>query len=274
MQSAIICTINRDDAQVGDVCTSSGFAQQPRFFTTPRPPPSPRNNHSRERERYPSCLVESIAESSLFIHVSLRKRCRPKSQRQLKANKLVESAVSNTDGVFDTMHIRRGDFEDWYDVGGLSADDYYDQTRSKLTKGSTIFIATDERDKSFFDIFKEHYQVYFLDDFRDLLKGIDSHYFGMIDQVVAARGRIFFGSFQSTFSGYTNRIRGYYSTYNKLPGNEDGGTQSYYFAAADHQAEIADVMTYYTNIAQPFWQREFPVSWRDIDKGIDLLHQS
>ena len=189
---------------------------------------------------------------------------------------------SNTDGVFDTMHIRRGDFEEWYDVGGLSADDYYDQSRSKLTKGSTIFIATDERDKSFFDIFKEHYQVYFLDDFKDLLIGIDYHYFGMIDQVVAAKGRIFFGSFQSTFSGYANRIRGYYSTYNKLPGYEDGGAQSYYFAAADHQAslrtwvkaEVADVMTHYTNIAQPVWEREFPVSWRDIDKGIDLLHSS
>ena len=189
---------------------------------------------------------------------------------------------SNTDGVFDTMHIRRGDFEEWYDVGGLSADDYYDQSRSKLTKGSTIFIATDEKDKSFFDIFKEHYEVYFLDDFKDLLIGIDYHYFGMIDQVVAAKGRVFFGSFQSTFSGYANRIRGYYSTFNMLPGYEDGGTQSYYFAAADHQAslrtwakaEVADVMTHYTNIAQPVWEREFPVSWRDIDKGIDLLHSS
>ena len=184
-----------------------------------------------------------------------------------------EADPSNTAGIFDTMHIRRGDFEEWYDVGGLSADDYYEQSRSKLKEGSTIFIATDEKDKSFFDIFKEHYQVYFLDDFKDLLKGIDSHYFGMIDQVVAAKGRIFFGSFQSTFSGYTNRIRGYYSTYNKLPGYENGSTQSYYFAADHHQAEVADVMTHYTNIAQPFWQREFPVSWRDIDKGIDLLHQ-
>ena len=96
----------------------------------------------------------------------------------------------------------------------------------------------------------------------------------MIDQVVAAKGRIFFGSFQSTFSGYTNRIRGYYSTYNKLPGYEDGSTLSYYFAGDYDQAEVADVMTHYTNIAEPFWQREFPVSWRDIDKGIDLLHSS
>lgn len=185
-----------------------------------------------------------------------------------------EADLSNKLGIFYTMHIRRGDFEDWYDVGGLSADDYYDQSRSKLKKGSTIFIATDERDKTFFDIFKDHYQVFFLDDFKDVLKGIDSHYFGMIDLVVAAKGRVFFGSFQSTFSGYANRIRGYYATYNKLPGYEDGSTESFYFAADYHQAEMADVMTHYTNIAQPVWEREFPVSWRDIDRGIDLLHQS
>jgi len=49
-----------------------------------------------------------------------------------------------------------------------------------LEKGTTLFIATDERDKTFFDPLKKEYTVYFLDDFMDLLKGVNSNYFGMI----------------------------------------------------------------------------------------------
>ena len=49
----------------------------------------------------------------------------------------------------------------------------------------------------------------FLNDFMDALKGVSPNYFGMLDQLVAAQGRNFYGTFFSTFTGYISRIRGY-----------------------------------------------------------------
>jgi hypothetical protein len=60
-------------------------------------------------------------------------------------------------GDFDTFHIRRGDFQ--YKNTRISAKQIYENTKDVLTPGSTLFIATDERDKTFFDPLREHYDV-------------------------------------------------------------------------------------------------------------------
>jgi hypothetical protein len=78
-------------------------------------------------------------------------------------------------------------------------------SKSKLKEGDTVYIATDERDKSFFQPLKDHYDVVFLDDFHDELgHHVNTNYYGMIDQLVASRGRTFFGCWFSTFTGYIN----------------------------------------------------------------------
>ena len=38
----------------------------------------------------------------------------------------------------------------------------------------------------------------------------DPNYFPLVEQIVASRGRIFIGTFLSTFSAYIARLRGYY----------------------------------------------------------------
>jgi hypothetical protein len=38
-----------------------------------------------------------------------------------------------------------------------------------------------------------------MDDFKPLLKGVNTNYYGMIDQLVASRGRKFFGCWHSTY---------------------------------------------------------------------------
>ena len=43
---------------------------------------------------------------------------------------------------------------------------------------------------------------------------------GMLDQVIASQGRVFVGTWYSTFTGYINRLRGYYGK---------PKTTSYYF---------------------------------------------
>jgi len=80
----------------------------------------------------------------------------------------------------------------------IDADVIYNNVKDKLQEGATVYIATDERDKKFFGPLKEHYNVFFLDDFKKELEGVNKNYYGMIDQLVASRGRLFFGCWHST----------------------------------------------------------------------------
>jgi hypothetical protein len=64
-------------------------------------------------------------------------------------------------GQFDTFHVRRGDFQ--YKNTRIEASEIVKNTRDKLSPGSTLYIATDERDKTFFNPLKEIYDVKFMD---------------------------------------------------------------------------------------------------------------
>ena len=147
-------------------------------------------------------------------------------------------------------------------------------SKQELKINATVYIATDERNRSYFQPFMEHYDVVFLDDFVDELSGLNTNYYGMVDQLVASRGRAFFGCWYSTFTGYINRIRGYHANKAKTLGYEDGVITSWYYAPVERRDEMR---TFYP-VYQCFFFREFPSGWRLIDKGVDdmedLLRQS
>ena len=169
----------------------------------------------------------------------------------------------NSGGEFDSMHIRRGDFQ--FKQTRLDADEVYANSKDVLADGGVLYIATDERDKDFFKPFRDNYEVYFLDDFKHLFKGLNTNYYGMLDQLIVSRGRVFVGTYYSTFSGFINRLRGYEVAKYKEEGFEDGTLKSYYFAPMN----MKNAMTQYTPIMD-LWSREYPMSWRDIDKGIGM----
>jgi len=75
-----------------------------------------------------------------------------------------------------------------------------------------IYIATDEKDKTFFDPIKKLRDIRFLDDYWEManLSELDPNFMGMIDTIIASRGRTFGGTFRSTFTGFINRMRGYH----------------------------------------------------------------
>jgi len=192
---------------------------------------------------------------------------------QCAAARIVEKirmhVVKRTNGTsteFDTFHIRRGDFQ--FKDTRIEIDEIIENTQEYLTAGSTIFIATDERKKEFFEPMKKKYDLMFLDDFESELRGVNSNYYGMIDQLVASRGRLFFGCFFSTFTGYITRIRGYHSIKDKAPGYEHGELPTtYYYVGKERIKE----MHKYASLRGGFFSREYPISWRDIDKGIKEL---
>lgn len=166
------------------------------------------------------------------------------------------------DGQFDTFHVRRGDFQ--YKATRVEADVLYGASKDHIPEKATLYIATDERKKDFFNILKEHYNVYFLDDFKDLFKGLNTNYYGMLDQLIASKGRTFYGTYYSTFTGYINRMRGYSSTKFHLEGGNNGTINSYYFIPEGKRNEMRN----YRALREPLWSREFPTSWYDIDKDV------
>lgn len=81
-----------------------------------------------------------------------------------------------------------------------------------IPENELLYIASDEKNKSFFDGFRTRFpRLRFLDDYMDLanLRDINPNYLGMIDQVICTRGHYFVGTWFSTFSGYITRMRGY-----------------------------------------------------------------
>ena len=152
---------------------------------------------------------------------------------------------------FSALHVRRGDFQ--YKKVKISAEDWYDNTKDLFHPNETIYVATDEKNKTFFEPLAKRYNLRFLSDFSDAagLNELDPNLLGMIDTIVASRGRLFVGTWFSTFTGYINRMRGYYGM---------SGTTSYYSTTErkfnTHSWENANkVMT----------AREWPTAWIGID---------
>lgn len=181
--------------------------------------------------------------------------------KRAKAN----NPVSNPKGLFNTMHVRRGDFQ--YKETRIEALEIYNTVKDTFDESGTIYIATDEKSKSFFYDLKMHYDICFLEDFLHLVPDVNTNYYGMLDQIIASKGELFFGTFYSTFSSYIHRLRGYHATKRKSDGHDTGGIGSYYFVPKQYKF----AMKKYTPVKKPFWAREFPVSWRDIDKDVEWL---
>ena len=74
--------------------------------------------------------------------------------------------------------------------------------------------------------------------------------------------------FLDSFTGFINRMRAYHAIKNKSPGYEKGVLPtSYYYVPR----ESRDAMQKYSVLHGAFFNREFPVSWKDIDKGVEEL---
>ena len=161
---------------------------------------------------------------------------------------------------WSSLHVRRGDLQ--YKQVKIPAEEWLNNTIDVWRKGEVLFIATDERNKTFFDPFKEHYTIRFLDDYWDLagLGSLESNFLGMVDTIVASNGRAFAGTWFSTFSGYINRMRGYLghslkdSWYGWLPRK--------------------DAMHEWKYIEGNIPAREWPLGWTGIDGDEWVEHES
>lgn len=203
--------------------------------------------------------------SDLWMKRFVRDHVRYTDDVQCAAARVIEairkhSKEKGNGGVYDAFHIRRGDFQ--YKKTRVEATVILDASRDQIPKGSTVYVGTDERRKDFFQAMTTYWDVLFLDDFKDLLGGIDKTHFGMIDQLVTSKGRTFFGCWFSTFTSYITRLRGYHSQNNEDEGYEQGLLPTtFYYALKDHKTKLHE----YWPIKKLFYAREFPTAWRTID---------
>lgn len=116
----------------------------------------------------------------------------------------------NGAGGFSALHVRRGELQ--YRKVKFPAEEWYQNTKEIWQPKEILYLATDERNKTFFDAIAARHEVRYLDDYFEFadLGSMDPNYFGMIDTIIASRGRAFAGTFFSTFSGYINRLRGHH----------------------------------------------------------------
>ena len=85
-----------------------------------------------------------------------------------------------------------------------------DNIKNVIPERSRLYISTDEVDKTFFDLLREHYELYFYEDVEHLIySNISEDLIGPIEQLICARATTFIGTKLSTFSTYIYRLRGY-----------------------------------------------------------------
>lgn len=139
----------------------------------------------------------------------------------------------------------------------ISAEEWYNNTKDIFFPKEILYIATDERNLSFFDPLTNYYSIRFLDNFTKLFNpdnSIEPAYFGMIDTIVASYGRQFVGTSFSTFTNYINRIRGY----------RGFSMNSSWYGTSSNKLNMHswdDV----TKTKIPPFTREFPDAWVRID---------
>eukprot|EP00549_Striatella_unipunctata_P020868 CAMPEP_0118681386 /NCGR_PEP_ID=MMETSP0800-20121206/4909_1 /TAXON_ID=210618 ORGANISM="Striatella unipunctata, Strain CCMP2910" /NCGR_SAMPLE_ID=MMETSP0800 /ASSEMBLY_ACC=CAM_ASM_000638 /LENGTH=175 /DNA_ID=CAMNT_0006577675 /DNA_START=62 /DNA_END=589 /DNA_ORIENTATION=+ len=165
--------------------------------------------------------------------------------------------VRHDDGHYSSLHVRRGDLQ--YKKVKIPAEEWYENTKEVWKPKEILFIATDERNKSFFDpIVAKQHKVHFLDDYWDMagLSALDpNNYMGMIDTIVASRGRAFAGTFFSTFTGYINRMRGYHGM----------SMKDSYYGWKERKYKTHE----WVNVDHTAFSFEWPSGWIGIDGDVE-----
>ena len=128
-------------------------------------------------------------ETDLWMKRFVRDHVRYIDNIQCAAARIVHKLRTEYGGHFDSFHVRRGDFQ--YKQTRVEATKIVERARDVIEEGRVVYVGTDEHDKNFFKPLVEDagWNVFYLDDFlKEVGKGIDPHYFGMIDQLVVSRG--------------------------------------------------------------------------------------
>lgn len=113
---------------------------------------------------------------------------------------------------YNAVHIRRNDFLDarLEKIENVSSKQkILDRLRQFFDNSIPLYIATDEVDKSFFDLVRKEFQVYFFDDVYDFLEcNLNELEKTVLEQIICLNAKKFYGTYYSTYSSRINILRG------------------------------------------------------------------
>lgn len=155
------------------------------------------------------------------------------------------------DKEYYSIHVRRNDFQ--YKDLHIGNEDLYKFVQKEIPIGSTIYFSTDHKDRSYFEIFSNSYQVVFYQDLQDKLPyiHIQSKWIPIIEQLICTRGIKFIGNKFSTLSSYVYRMRGLMN---------DIEDKQYYINTEDYSTENQIYFTEDTRFVAS-WAREYKDAW-------------
>jgi len=131
-----------------------------------------------------------------------------------QAKKITEY-LNNTYENFYALHIRRTDFNYAYKEVCITMNVLYNNIHGLIPQGACVYIATDSKNKAEFLPLREKYRLIFFEDILHLIKpDINQDCYGLVEQIICARGLKFIGTNLSTFSCYIYRLRGYMADIN------------------------------------------------------------
>lgn len=205
----------------------------------------------RDRMRYHDVIFCTAGKVVAKIKEEVRK--------QTGGSEHSTSSESGGEPQYFAYHIRRGDFQQ--KQTRLSAEKILENTLPFLdmTAGHVVYIATDEKNSSFFDPFRAVFKtVRFLSDYASTagVSSLNQNHVGMLEQVICTNAHTFIGTPLSTFSGFIIRMRGYHNS-------TDGRFKRSFYTMPGYSKDLQQK----PRLHRPIWVREFS----DAFEGIDAL---
>jgi hypothetical protein len=168
----------------------------------------------------------------------------------------ISNKVYNTIGPYDSIHVRRNDFltDRIENISDVSTPSKFSAIVKYLLKDDRpVYIATDEKDLSFFDELKKYKKLYF---FKDFYEPDDKLGDSIIEQLICVNSNVFYGTYKSTYSKRINILRGYQNKQS----SEGIGINNLYKQICDYNNPLPwtnqKVYWYWSSPSHPQWMYE------------------
>lgn len=165
--------------------------------------------------------------------------------------------IATSLGAFHALQVRRTDFILYHPSVDIAT--ILTQLTEVAPAGSTLVIATDEPNRTFFDALATRYRLVFGMDMIKQMAPPDMHekHHGCVEQNLCALAETFTGTRFSTFSAYITRLRGYHRI---------GDTRIRFTDGTHHRIRDTDGWPQFSwqpacRHGEALWGREFQEGW-------------
>jgi hypothetical protein len=172
--------------------------------------------------------------------------------------------VKQTLGSYNAVHVRRNDFAEIRDFN-LQEVNASDKLCNRLLEiydtDVPLYIATDEKNESFFAEVKEKFNVFFFKDFGYNVNKIEE---AVLEQVICSQAEEFYGTYLSTYTTRINVMRG-------LEGKQvcDYGGINHYVTAEQSGIDFSNAFPWHQNNGTWNWEWSYHFQWvKEIQDGI------